>query len=234
MSELLKHILHQLYDVRGLIQWGGVLLVSAIVFVETGLFVGFFLPGDSLLVTAGVFAGAGQVKLTWLLTVVALCAVAGDQLGYWIGRRAGVSLYSRKDSRFFRKRHLENAHSFYEKYGGKTVILARFVPIIRTFCPPVAGAAKMSYRRYLAYDIFGGILWVWSMSLLGYFLGRTVPNIDRRIHYVIAAVIFVSLLPAIIQAIKLRAGKNGGSTPARPGPDPAEPPVNRSALTGQH
>jgi membrane-associated protein len=204
MVEAVRHILAQLYDVRGLIEWGGTALVCLIVFVETGMFVGFFLPGDSLLVTAGVFAGAGQMKLASLLTLVTLCAIAGDQLGYFIGWRAGKNLYERPDSRFFKKRHLQAAHEFYEKNGGKTIIMARFVPIIRTFCPPVAGAAKMSYTRYLLYDIVGGFSWVWGMTLLGYTLGRTVPNIDKRIHYVIAAVIVFSLMPAAYHAWKSR------------------------------
>ena len=204
MIETLRHILAQIYDVRGLIEWGGTALVCVIVFVETGMFVGFFLPGDSLLVTAGVFAGAGQMKLAYLLSLVTLCAIAGDQLGYFIGWRAGKTLYERKDSRFFKTRHLERAHEFYETYGGKTIIMARFVPIIRTFCPPVAGAAKMSYMRYLLYDIVGGFAWVWGMTLLGYTLGRTVPNIDKRIHYVIAAVIVVSFIPAVYHALKAR------------------------------
>jgi membrane-associated protein len=207
MLEFLKHLLAQLYDVRGLVEWGGTLMVCIIVFIETGMFVGFFLPGDSLLVTAGVFAGAGQMKLAWLLPLVTLCAIAGDQLGYFIGWRAGASLFKREDSRFFRKRHLERAHQFYETYGGKTIILARFIPIIRTFCPPVAGAARMKYSRYLTYDIVGGIAWVWGMILLGYTLGRTVPNIDKRIHFVIAAVIVLSLLPAVYQAWNARSHK---------------------------
>jgi membrane-associated protein len=206
--EFLKHILEQIYNVRGLIEWGGTLMVCVIVFIETGMFAGFFLPGDSLLVTAGVFAGAGQLKLAWLLTLVTLCAIAGDQLGYFIGWKAGASLYRREDSVFFKKRHLERAHEFYEEYGGKTVILARFVPIIRTFCPPVAGAARMRYRRYLAFDIVGGFSWVWGMTLLGYTLGKTVPNIDKRIHIVIAAVIVVSFIPAIYHAWKARKPKS--------------------------
>jgi len=205
MIESLRQLLAHLYDVKGLIEWGGPILVCVIVFIETGMFVGFFLPGDSLLVTAGVFAGAGHTSISTLLIFVTLCAIAGDQLGYFIGRMAGQSLYKREDSRFFRKRHLERAHEFYERYGGKTVILARFVPIIRTFCPPVAGAAKMSYSRYLVYDVFGGFLWVWSMTLLGYTLGRSVPNIDKRIHFVIAAVIVASLLPAAYSAWKARS-----------------------------
>jgi membrane-associated protein len=207
MIEFLKHLLMQVYDVRGLVEWGGTLMVCVIVFVETGMFMGFFLPGDSLLVTAGVFAGAGQLKLASLLTLVTLCAIAGDQLGYLIGWKAGATLYQRKDSRFFKRRHLESAHEFYEKYGGKTIILARFIPIIRTFCPPVAGAARMSYTRYLAYDVVGGFAWVWGMILLGYTLGRTVPNIDKRIHYVIAVVIVVSLMPAAYHAWKARSKK---------------------------
>jgi membrane-associated protein len=211
MIEFLKHLLMQIYDVRGLVEWGGTLMVCVIVFVETGMFMGFFLPGDSLLVTAGVFAGAGQLKLASLLTLVTLCAIAGDQLGYLIGWKAGATLYQRKDSRFFKRRHLESAHGFYEKYGGKTIILARFVPIIRTFCPPVAGAARMSYTRYLAYDVVGGFAWVWGMILLGYTLGRTVPNIDKRIHYVIAIVIVVSLMPAAYHAWKARSQKPSAS-----------------------
>jgi len=204
LLESIRHLLHSIYDVEGIIRNGGPLLVCVIVFVETGFFVGFFLPGDSLLVTAGVVAAAGVIPLKWLLLPVMACAIVGDQIGYWIGRAAGATLYKRKDSFFFRKRHLERAHAFYEKYGGKTVILARFVPIIRTFCPPVAGAAGMPYSTYLAYDISGGVLWVGSMILGGYFLGRSIPNISQKIHYVIAVVIFLSLLPAIISILRAR------------------------------
>jgi membrane-associated protein len=206
MIELLKNLLHQLSDVRGLVALGGLVMVCGIVFVETGLFMGFFLPGDSLLVTAGVVAAdkASGLQLAWLLPLVTLCAIAGDQLGYAIGRTMGHRLYQREDSRFFKKSHLMRAHAFYEKYGSRTIILARFMPIVRTFCPPVAGAAEMSYGRYLVFDIAGGFLWVWSMILLGYTLGSTVPNIDKRIHYVIAVVIFLSLLPAIYSAWRAR------------------------------
>jgi membrane-associated protein len=217
MIELIKHLIARLYDVRSIIEWGGTLMVCVIVFVETGMFVGFFLPGDSLLVTAGVFAAAGQLKLTWLLSLVTLCAIAGDQLGYFLGWRAGATLFKREDSRFFKKRHLQRAHEFYEKNGAKTIILARFVPIIRTFCPPVAGAARMSYSRYLSYDILGGFLWVWAMVLLGYTLGRSVPNIDKRIHYVIAVVVIASLIPAAYHAWKARAVR---AVPAVESPEP--------------
>lgn len=204
MLESIRQFLHAVYDVEGIVRAGGPLLVSIIVFVETGLFVGFFLPGDSLLVTAGVFAAAGSIPLFWLLVPVMLCAIVGDQLGYWIGRCMGASLYKRKESFFFRRSHLQRAHDFYEKYGGKTVILARFVPIVRTFCPPVAGAAGMPYARYLVYDIFGGILWVGSMILGGYALGRSIPNIGQKIHYVIAVVVVLSLIPAVIGVLRER------------------------------
>jgi membrane-associated protein len=207
MLELIRSVLHNLYDVQGLIQWGGTLLVCVIVFVETGLFVGFFLPGDSLLVTAGVFSATGVVKIGSLVPLVTLCAFAGDQLGYWIGRRAGQALYRREDSVFFKRRYLERARAFYEKYGGKTVILARFVPIVRTFCPPVAGAAQMRYSRYVVYDIVGACCWGAGLVLVGYFLGSAVPNIGQRIHWVIAAVVILSLLPAIIGAMRSRSSK---------------------------
>jgi membrane-associated protein len=207
MLQSLKQLFHFIYDVQGLIRWGGTLLVCLIVFVETGFFVGFFLPGDSLLVTAGIFAATGHLSLAALLALVSLCAITGDQVGYWIGRKAGEALYRREDSLLFKKRHVERAHEFYENYGGKTVILARFVPIVRTFCPPVAGAARMSYARYLAYDIFGGFFWVGTMVLVGYFLGSVVPNISQRIHWVIAVVVFLSLLPGIVGALRARGQK---------------------------
>jgi len=209
--ESLLHFLRALFDPEGLkelIRAGGPALICAIVFVETGFFVGFFLPGDSLLVSAGIFAAAAAVPLRlllfhWLLPV-ALCAIVGDQLGYWIGRSAGTALYKREDSLFFRRSHLQRAHDFYERYGGRAVILARFVPIVRTFCPPVAGAAKMPYGRYLAFDIVGGIFWVFATILGGFTLGHSVPNIDKYIHVVIAVVVVISILPAAIGFLKSR------------------------------
>ena len=219
--ESIRHLLHSIYDVEGIIRTGGPLLVCIIVFIETGFFVGFFLPGDSLLVTAGVFSAAGVIPLKWILLPVMLCAILGDQIGYWIGRVAGVAIYKREDSFFFKRRHLQRAHDFYEKYGGSTIIMARFIPIIRTFCPPVAGAARMSYPRYLLYDIFGGAIWVGTMILGGFFLGRTIPNISQRIHYVILVVIFLSLLPAIISIVRARHAEqlpaaSTATTPEKP------------------
>src|SRR6266853_1451512 len=205
--DAILHFFHALFDpdgLRELIRAGGAPLICTIVFIETGLFVGFFLPGDSLLVTAGILSAGGIIPLRWLLDPVMLCAIVGDQIGYWIGRSAGPALYRREDSLFFRRSHLQRAHDFYEKYGGRAVILARFVPIVRTFCPPVAGAARMPYTRYLMFDIFGGVLWVGAMILGGYFLGRSVPNIGQRIHYVIAVVVVLSLLPAVISIVRAR------------------------------
>ena len=213
MLESIKEFFRFIYDVQGLVQWGGTLMVCIIVFVETGLFVGFFLPGDSLLVSAGIFAAAGHLELWALLTLVAACAVIGDQVGYWIGRKAGRTLYQREDSFFFRKWHLQQAHDFYEKYGGKTIILARFVPIARTFAPAVAGAAEMNYRKFVTYNVVGGILWVWSMVMGGYFLGRLVgPEVlSQRIHWVIAIVVFLSILPACYEAWQAHRRKNSAA-----------------------
>jgi len=199
MWESLRETFRFLTDVQALIAWGGTVMVCAVVFVETGLFFGFFLPGDSLLVSAGIFAAAGFLDLRALLIGGAICAVAGDQVGYIIGRTAGQALYSRPDSLFFKRRHLERAHDFYEKYGGKTIVLARFMPIVRTFAPAVAGAARMNYRRFVTYNVIGGVLWVFSMVLLGYSLGRLVPDINRYIHLVIAIVVFLSILPGILE-----------------------------------
>ncbi len=207
MIDFLTRAYHFFSDVRGLIESGGVLLVCIIIFIETGLFVGFFLPGDSLLVTAGVLAAGGFLDLASLLILVSLCAITGDQVGYWIGRRAGQALYQREESFFFRKKHLERAHDFYERYGGKTIVLARFVPIIRTFSAPVAGAARMNYRRFFFIDIFGGLLWVWSMVLIGYTVGSAIPNVDRHIHIVILIVVLLSILPGIIGVLKHRGQK---------------------------
>ncbi|MBI5629935.1 MAG: VTT domain-containing protein [Elusimicrobia bacterium] len=202
--ESVKSILHFVYDVQGLIQWGGLTLICAVVFVETGLFVGFFLPGDSLLVTAGVFSRMGLIPLAWLLPSVAACAILGDQLGYAIGRKTGQALFKREDGLFFKKKHLVRTHDFYEKYGAKTIVLARFVPIVRTFAPVVAGIASMNYARFVAYNISGGLLWVLSTVLGGYGLASLVPDIEKKIHAVILVVIFLSVLPGLIEFWRAR------------------------------
>jgi membrane-associated protein len=186
--------LRWLTDVEALIRWGGLTGIVTIVFIETGLFIGFFLPGDSLLVTAGIMAAAGYLDLRWLIPLTILAAIIGDQVNYAIGYRAGVALMSRYE-RF--RPHLERAHAFYEKHGAKTIVLARFVPIVRTFAPAVAGAARMNYRTFVTYNIVGGIIWVLSTTLTGYFLGRAIPHIDRYLHLVIAIVVFLSILPIL-------------------------------------
>ena len=215
--ETLHHFIQGLRDVEGLVRTGGLAVVCGIVFTETGLFVGFFLPGDSLLVTAGILAAAGHLSLAGLLTLVTLCAILGDQLNYFVGRQAGQALFQREDSLLFKKKHLERAHNFYEKYGVKTIIIARFVPIVRTFCPAVAGAAAMNYRTYLTFDIVGGALWVCGMVLGGFFLGRSVPNVNQNLHIVIAVVVFLSLVPAVLEVLRQRRAAAAALT--RPMPE---------------
>jgi membrane-associated protein len=198
MSDLLKLVesfFQTVYNVPELIRVGGLVGLILIVFAETGLLIGFFLPGDSLLITAGLFAARGDFNIVTLNVTLIAAAIIGDATGYWIGRRTGRALYSRPDSLLFRREHLRITHEFYEKHGGKTIVIARFMPIVRTFAPMVAGVAEMGYRRFAVYNVMGGILWVTSMTLGGYFLGRLVPDIERNIHYVIAVVIFLSLLP---------------------------------------
>lgn len=216
MDSLIE-LIRKIMDVQAIIQWGGILMICVIVFVETGLFVGFFLPGDSLLVTAGIFAASGQLNLTWLLILASICAVVGDQVGYLIGRSAGHALYKREDSMFFKKKHLQKAHDFYEKYGGKTIVIARFVPIVRTFAPAVAGAAEMNYRRFVSFNVFGGILWVFSTVLLGYSMGRLIgaERVNKYIHVIIIAVVFLSILPGIIEYMRARA-KSSAAPPLPP------------------
>ena len=197
--EFLWDWFHRIYDVESLVRVGGLAALTAIVFTETGLFVGFFLPGDSLLVTAGIFAAKGDLELWTLNTVLSLAAILGDTTGYVIGFKTGPMIFRREDSLFFHRKHLITAKQFYDQYGGFTIFIARFIPILRTFAPVVAGVGKMQYSRFIAYNVFGGILWVFSMTFAGYFLGRMVPNIQEQIHIVIAVVIFLSLLPGIIK-----------------------------------
>jgi len=202
--ELIQDLFRTLYNVPELIRIGGLLGLVVIVFAETGLLVGFFLPGDSLLVTAGLFAAKGDLDIVWLNLALIAAAVVGDAVGYYIGYRAGKSLYRRPNSFFFRREHLIKTHEFYERHGGKTIVIARFMPIVRTFAPVVAGAAEMTYRRFAVYNVLGGIGWVTSMTLTGYFLGQAIPDLEKHIHLVVAVVIFLSLLPAIIAWLRAR------------------------------
>lgn len=200
--------LPNLHSLEELIRWGGYAVMAAIVFAETGLLVGVFLPGDSLLVTAGVLASTdGVLEIKALIALLAAAAIAGDSVGYAIGHKIGPRLFSRQDSRFFHRDHLKRAERFYGKYGVKTIVLARFVPIVRTFAPTIAGVGRMRYRTFLLFNVLGGTGWVCSMTLTGYFLGRSIPDVEKHLHWVIAAVIVVSLLPLAHEFLQRRGGK---------------------------
>ena len=208
MDQLLEFF-NRLRDVKALVAWGGYVGLTTIIFAETGLLIGFFLPGDSLLVTAGLFASQPRFGLNvWLLGgLLTAASILGNAVGYFIGKMSGPRLFRREESLLFKPRYLKQASDFYERHGGKTIVLARFMPIVRTFVPVVAGAAGMPYGRYTMYNVAGGILWIWSLLLIGYFLGRYIPGIDEHIEKLIIAVIVLSLLPALIHWWKARRGK---------------------------
>ena len=198
MLDFVQAAFRTLYNVPEVIRLGGMIGLVVIVFAETGLMIGFFLPGDSLLVTAGLFAARGDLNIVWLNLLLMAAAVAGDATGYWIGYRTGRALYQRPKSLLFRREHLVKTHEFYERHGGKTIVIARFMPIVRTFAPVVAGIGTMGYAKFASYNVAGGVAWVLAMTLTGYFLGLSVPNIDAHIQLVVAAVIALSLLPGAI------------------------------------
>jgi membrane-associated protein len=198
-------LLEQLPTLREIVIWGGYIGLFAIIYAETGLLIGFFLPGDSLLVTAGLYAAAtGELNIIYLNVLLCIAAIAGDATGYLIGLKAGHALYNRPQSRLFRRDHLLKTKEFYEKYGGITIVLARFMPFARTFAPVVAGIGEMKYRRFALFNVTGGIGWVVSMTLTGYFLGQLIPGIEHSIEYVIGIVIFLSLLPMIVKYVQHR------------------------------
>lgn len=185
-------------DLSHLIQTVGIIGVFAIVFAESGLLIGFFLPGDSLLFTAGFLASQGVFSLPVLLIGCAVCAIVGDSVGYAFGRRVGRRLFMREDSRIFKKKHLLAAEAFYEKHGGKAIVLARFIPIVRTFAPIVAGIGEMDYRRFVSFNIIGGLLWAVGVTIAGYFLGSVIPDVDKYLLPILALIIFVSVLPTAL------------------------------------
>jgi len=204
-----KIIIETLLAKGGLFVYGGLIFI---VFAETGLAAGFFLPGDSLLVVAGLFAANGKLSLAILLSTLFVAAVVGDTVGYYTGAKIGPRIFSRKESFFFKPSHLHKAHAFYEKYGGKTIIIARFVPFVRTFAPIVAGAAQMPYRSFIFFNVAGGFLWVFSMILSGYFLGSLLKsrfgiNLDEHIEWVVIIVVALSLMPPVIEYLKSRREK---------------------------
>lgn len=184
----------------------------AVVFAESGLLIGFFFPGDSLLFTAGLLASQGTLNITVVIVGSVIAAIAGDSVGYAFGRRIGPRLFQREDSRFFKHSHLERAHAFYERHGGKTLILARFIPVVRTFAPIVAGIGQMKYGAFLSYNVVGGLLWAVGLPVLGFQLGERIPNIDRYILPILAVIIVLSVLPPALQVLRAhRAQKKTGS-----------------------
>ena len=211
----IRELLNPKVIIETLLVHGGVFVYIGLIFIifaETGLAVGFFFPGDSLLVVAGLFAAAGKLNVFVLLLTLFIAAVVGDAVGYYTGLKAGPRIFSRQKSLLFKPSHLQKAHAFYEKYGGKTIIIARFVPIVRTFAPIVAGAAKMPYRRFFMFNVVGGFLWVTSMILAGYFLGGAVERafgikLDDHIEKVVIVVVLLSLMPPFIEWLKSRREK---------------------------
>jgi membrane-associated protein len=215
MDSLLE-LFNRLRDVRGLVAWGGYVGLTAIIFAETGLLVGFFLPGDSLLVTAGLLSSQPEFGLNvWLLGIIlTVAAIVGDAVGFGLGRFTGPRVFKREESFFFKPKYLQQAHDFYELHGGKAVVLARFMPILRTFVPFVAGAARMNYSRFAMFNVIGGVSWIWSMLLTGYYLGRYIPGIDRHLEKIIILVILLSISPAFFHWYKAR--RSSTSTPQKP------------------
>jgi membrane-associated protein len=215
LLDSIRAFLKAVYNIPALIAIG-IWTLPLIIFAETGLMVGFFLPGDSLLVVAGLYSLQGAIKINIILLNLLLTAAAilGDGVGYWVGSRAGKALYSRPNSFLFRREHLIRTHEFYEKHGGKTIVLARFMPILRTFAPVVAGAAGMTYRAFATFNIIGAFAWIWSMTLTGFFLGKVIPNIDKHIEKVAVVIVFLSILPGLIPWVKSRLAARGKAVKA--------------------
>jgi len=180
-------------------QLAGYIVVAVVIFAESGLLVGFFLPGDSLLITVGLLAEQGHFSFPILAAIAFVAAVAGDSVGYAIGRRAGPKVFNRKESFFFHHSYVDRAEAFYKKHGGKTIVLARFMPVVRTFVPVLAGVGKMPYRKFLAYNVIGGLVWGAGIVAAGYYLGRAVPGIDHYILYIIIGILVVSVAPLLFQ-----------------------------------
>jgi membrane-associated protein len=202
--EFLVELASGQYALDDLVRWGGYAVLVAIVFIETGLLVGFFLPGDSLLITAGLVAATGSLDIWVLNGLLIVAAIAGDSVGYAIGAHAGPRIFTRPRSVVFNPRHLTRTHDFYARHGAKTIVLARFVPIVRTFAPVVAGVGQMAYRRFLFYNVAGGVGWVTSMTWAGFLLGQAVPNIGDRIHLVVGIVIVLSVIPIAVELLRER------------------------------
>ncbi|MFA6476632.1 MAG: VTT domain-containing protein [Candidatus Paceibacterota bacterium] len=186
-----------MFNIVALVKTFGYLGIFGIVFAESGLFFGFFLPGDSLVFTAGFLASQNYLNIYILLVGLFISAVVGDNVGYWFGAKVGPMIFKKEDSRFFKKQYVEEAHKFFEKYGGKSLVLARFVPVVRTFVPIVAGVAKMNYRKFFIFNVVGGLLWAVGLCLAGFYLGQVIPNADTYIVPIVLLIIVVSLLPGV-------------------------------------
>ena len=190
-----------MFDLASLIQTGGYVGIFLIVFAESGILIGLFLPGDSLLFTAGLLASRGYLNLALLMLVSFTAAVSGDSVGYYVGRRFGPKLFQREESWLFKRRYVDETRAFFEKYGVKTIVLARFVPVVRTLAPTMAGMGEMHYRTFLFYNVAGGALWTIGLPCLGALLGETVPNIDRYLLPIIALIVVLSVLPAVVHVL---------------------------------
>jgi membrane-associated protein len=190
-----------MFEVITLVQTAGYLGVTAIVFAESGLFFGFFFPGDSLLFTAGFLASQGFFNMWFLVPLVVVAAIAGDSVGYWTGKKVGPFIFTRPDSLFFSQKRVQQAKDFFDKHGAKSIVIARFIPAVRTFTPIIAGVAEMNYHTFLTYNIIGGIIWGAGLPLAGYFLGAVIPNADRYILPIVALIIILSVLPIVRQYI---------------------------------
>jgi membrane-associated protein len=203
----ISDLFHRLSDLPSLVQWAGLVGLAVIIFSETGLLVGVFLPGDSLLVTAGLLASRGYLNALALAPVLTVAAICGNSVGYFIGRATGPRVFRRENSLFFNKKHAIRAHEFYEKYGRKTIVLAQFMPIIRTFAPVIAGVGGMRFRQFVTFNVLGAVLWIWSMLGIGYFLGSYIPGIDRHIEIVVIIVVFISVLPGLIGGYRAKRAR---------------------------
>jgi membrane-associated protein len=191
-------------DPSHLIDTFGLIGIMVILFAECGLLVGFFLPGDSLLFTAGLLVAGGRIAPLWvLLVLLPVAAVAGNLVGYWIGRKAGPAVFDRPDSRLFRAQHVERARSFFERNGARTVILARFVPVVRTFATVMAGVARMDFRRFALYSVIGGVAWTAAVTLLGYWLGQ-VALVRNHVELFIVGIVVISLVPVALETLRSR------------------------------
>jgi len=189
-------------DLFTVIQTAGYLGLFAIIFAESGLFFGFFLPGDSLLFTAGLVASQGTLNIVLLIVLLAIGAILGDNVGYWFGAKVGSALFRREDSYFFRKKHMDRTKEFYARYGPRAVVFARFVPVVRTFTPILAGVGTMPYQTFLRYNLLGGVLWTSGITLLGYFLGGVIPDLESYLFPIVLGIIVLSFVPIVWEVLK--------------------------------